>query len=54
MNNTFESKVRAAAVAGWWVIAAAAGLHIQSWLVYLAVASARPGWFLSLWGQDLS
>lgn len=25
MNDTFEKKVRAAAVAGWWVILVAAG-----------------------------
>jgi hypothetical protein len=54
MNDTFEQKVRAAAVAGWWALLVAAGFLLLNWLVYLAAASARPAWFQSLWGQDVS
>jgi hypothetical protein len=32
MNDSFEKKVRAAAVAGWWVILIAAGFLTLVWL----------------------
>ena len=51
MNNTFEEKVRAAAVAGWWTILIAVAFIVLQWLVYLTVIHTRPSWFLSMWGQ---
>ena len=54
MNDTFEKNVRAAAVAGWWVILIAAGFLTVQWLVYLAVMSSQPAWLLTLWGPDVS
>jgi hypothetical protein len=54
MNNSFEQKVRSAAVAGWWVVALGYGLVILSWLGYLAVMANRPGWFQYLWGPEVS
>jgi hypothetical protein len=54
MNDDFERKVRAAAVAGWWVVLAAAGLLLVSWIAYLVVIPARPEWLLVLWGPDLN
>lgn len=48
-----QYKVRCAAVAGWWVFAVGYGLVFLSWLIYLVVISVRPGWFQSLWGQDV-
>jgi hypothetical protein len=54
MNDDFEKRVRAAAVAGWWVVLIAAGLLLLSWIAYLLVIPAQPGWLLSLWGPDLS
>jgi hypothetical protein len=54
MDDDFERKVRAAAVAGWWVVLAAAGLLLVSWVAYLVVIPARPEWLLSLWGAELS
>jgi hypothetical protein len=51
MNDTFEKKVRAAAVAGWWVILIAYVLLLVTWIAYLAIVSARPAWLLSMWGQ---
>ncbi len=50
MNDTFEKKVRAAAIAGWWVILIAIGFIILQWLLYLAVISNKPAWLLVLWG----
>jgi hypothetical protein len=51
MNDPFERKVRAAAVAGWWVILIGYGQLLVTWAVYLVLLSARPGWLLALWGQ---
>jgi hypothetical protein len=52
MNDVFEKKVRAAAIAGWWVILIAYALLLVIWIVYLALISARPAWLLSMWGQE--
>jgi hypothetical protein len=54
MNDAFEKKVRAAAVAGWSVILIAYALLLVTWLSYLAVMSAQPAWYLSFWGPDVS
>jgi hypothetical protein len=51
MNDPFEKKVWAAAVAGWWVIVLAYALLLVIWLVYLSIVSARPAWVLTMWGQ---
>jgi hypothetical protein len=51
MNDPFEKKIRAAAVAGWWVILIAYGLLLVTWLAYLVIMSARPAWLLVMWGQ---
>ena len=51
MIDPFEKKVRAAAVAGWWVILIGYALLLVTWVVYLAIMSARPGWLLTMWGQ---
>jgi len=51
VNDSFEKKVRAAAVAGWWVILIAYVLLLVTWIAYLAIVSARPAWLLSMWGQ---
>ncbi len=50
MNDTFERKVRAAAVAGWWVILVAVAFVVVLSLMYLAVVSYQPGWVLAMWG----
>lgn len=54
MNDIFEKKVRAAAVAGWWVVLAATGFVTLIWLMYLAVMSFQPGWILSMWGPGVT
>ena len=53
MNDTFEKKVRAAAVATWLVVLIAVAFIVLQWLAYLAVIHARPAWFLSMWGPNL-
>jgi hypothetical protein len=53
MNDAFERRVRAAAVAGWWVVLVAAGLLLLSWIAYLVAIPAQPAWFLPLWGPNL-
>lgn len=54
MNDSFETRVQAAATAAWYVVAAGAGLVTFVWLVYLGLMSARPAWVLALWGPDLT
>jgi len=54
MNDVFEKRVRAAAVAVWWTILIAIGFILVQWLVYLLVISARPAWVLSWWGRDIN
>ena len=54
MDDTFERKVRAAAVAGWWTLLIALGFLVFQWGFYLFAMSTRPAWLLSLWGPDIS
>jgi hypothetical protein len=53
MNDVFEKRVRAAAVAGWWTLLIAVGFVTLLWIIYLAVMSARPAWLLSMWGPGV-
>src|SRR5262249_62229234 len=53
MNDPFEKQVRAAAVAGWWVVLIAVGFLTLLWLLYLAVMSSHPAWLLTLWGPGV-
>jgi hypothetical protein len=55
MNDQFEKKVRAAAVAGWWTVLIAYVLLLTTWSAYLAIVSGRPAWLLTMWGgSDVS
>jgi len=51
MNDLFEKRVRAAAVAGWLVILIAYALLLVTWIAYLVIMSARPAGLLAMWGQ---
>jgi uncharacterized membrane protein (Fun14 family) len=53
MNDPFERKVQAAAVAAWWVVLIGVAVVVVQWLAYLAVISARPAWVMSLWGPGV-
>ena len=50
MNDVFEKRVRAAAVAGWWTVLIAVLFITLQWIIYIIVMSARPAWLLSMWG----
>jgi hypothetical protein len=54
MNDVFERRVMAAAVALWWVVLLATGLLLWGGIAYLVAIHAQPPWFLSLWGPDVS
>jgi hypothetical protein len=54
MSDPFEKKVRAAAVAGWWVVLGGYALLTLTWAVYLALVTTRPAWLLALWGQAVT
>jgi hypothetical protein len=54
VNEAFEKKVRAAAVAGWWVVLSGYVLLTLTWAVYLVLVSARPAWMLGMWGHDVT
>jgi hypothetical protein len=54
MNDSFEKKVRAAAVATWWVVLIGYALLIVTWAAYLGFVTTRPAWMLALWGQDVT
>jgi hypothetical protein len=53
MNDPFEKRIRAAAVAGWRVVLIAFGFITLQWLLYLYVASTHPAWLMSLWGPGV-
>jgi hypothetical protein len=52
MNDVFEKRVRAAAIASWWMVLFTIGFVVLQWIVYLAVMKARPAWVLSAWGPN--
>lgn len=52
-GDPFEKKVRAAAVAGWWVVLIAVGFLALLWLIYLAVMAVHPAWLLTMWGPGV-
>ena len=49
MNDLFEKKVRAAAVAAWWTVLSGYALLFVTWFLYLVVLPAPPGWLLAMW-----
>lgn len=53
MNDSFERKVRAAAVAAWWVVLIGYALLTLTWGVYLVLVTARPAWMLAMWGPHV-
>jgi hypothetical protein len=53
MNDAFEKKVRAAAVAGWWVVLIAAVFLTIQWRLYLAVMANHPAWLVTMWGTGV-
>jgi hypothetical protein len=54
MDQPFEKKLKAAVVAGWWVVAIAFAVLMISWFAYLQIMKTKPDAFLELWGPDVS
>jgi hypothetical protein len=54
MADNLQSKVRSAAVAGWWTLLIAVAIFLVQWLVYLLVANSQPSWVLKLWGPGVT
>ena len=56
MNDPFEKKVRAAAVAvaGWWIVLISIAFLLIQWLAFRAISAQQPAWLLSLWGPELT
>jgi len=49
MDDTFQRRVHAAAVAAWWTVLIAAAFFLLQWIVYLGVMAAQPAFVLSFW-----
>jgi hypothetical protein len=54
MNDIFEKRVRAAAVAGWWTLLIAVLFLTLQWIAYLFVTNARPEWVKDMWGPNIN
>ncbi len=54
MEDIFEKRVRAAAIAAWWTILVGGIFLVLQWILYLVFMSAHPAWLLWLWGPDAS
>jgi hypothetical protein len=50
MDDNLATRVRCAAVAGWWTLLIAAAVLMLDWIVYLIVVPAQPAFVLTLWG----
>lgn len=50
MNDSFDIKVRSAAIAGWWTLLIAIIFFLIQWIAYLVVVRAEPALVLTLWG----
>jgi hypothetical protein len=54
MNDVFQQRIRAAAIAGWWTVLIAAGFLTLVWIIFLVLMSTRPSWYQSLLGPGVS
>jgi hypothetical protein len=53
MNDPFSTRVRDAAVAGWWTVLIAIGFAVVFWTVSMLIMSYRPAWFLAMCGPGI-
>jgi hypothetical protein len=53
-NDTFEIKIRTAAIAGWWTLLIASGFLVVQWFAYLFLMSSQPDWLLLFLGPGIS
>ncbi len=54
MNDPFTTRVRAAAVAGWWTVLISIGFVLLLWGGYQVIISNKPFWLPRLWGPDVT
>jgi hypothetical protein len=54
MDDLFTTKVRAAAVAGWWTLLIAYCILLIQWLAYLLIMPRQPAAMLYLWGEGVT
>jgi hypothetical protein len=54
VDEKFIKKVRAAAVAGWWVLLIAFGILLIQWLAFLLMMSKQPTGIVYLWGEGFT
>ncbi len=54
MKDTFETRIRSAAIAGWWSLLIAALFLSLVWVWYLYLATAQPAWMLQLLGPGVT
>ena len=54
MTDPFSTKVRAAAVAGWWTVLIAYLFAVVLWTAYRSLLTMRPAWFLAMCGPDVT
>ena len=54
MNDAFQQRLRAAAIAGWWTLLIAVGFLTLVWIIFLVLMSTRPSWYQSLLGPGVS
>jgi hypothetical protein len=50
MDDTFQIRVHAAAVAAWWTFLIASAFFAFQWITYLGVMATQPLWVVSFWG----
>ena len=50
MNDTFQIRVHAAAVAAWWTFLIASAFFVAQWILFLGVMAAQPPSVMSFWG----
>jgi hypothetical protein len=54
VNDLFQKRVKAAAVAGWWTLLVAVVFLTIQWIAYLLVMNGRPEWLLDMWGPGVN
>jgi|KBSSwiStaDraftv2_1062776.scaffolds.fasta_scaffold2047811_1 hypothetical protein len=54
MNDVFQQRIRAAAIAGWWTVLIGLAFLTLVWILFLVLMSARPSWYQSLLGPGVS
>ncbi len=51
MNEELATRVRSAAIAGWWTLLVTAVFIGLQWALFLIVMEYKPAFVLSLWGD---